>query len=400
VKRLEIELIELTEASCCGATHLQDFDDFLALTLNARNLAYAEALGLDLITVCNTCQMVLSAAADRLRNDAALLKRINLKLAEVGLRYNGTTRVRHFLYALREDYGFANLPVAAPLEGQRIAPFYGCHNLRPSDLSADDPYRPTALDELIVALGATSVDCPRKSRCCGFHAGLQAPETTYKLSGEVVKEAEDFGAEMIVTPCPLCQLSFDAQRTNVEKAVIQHYLFHGVQKPRFGKIFHGIPRGTDDQALFQPLHRALRGPRLRIAVGKAKGPNPVKPALEFCRNIGPKNRVDKNQGIALADLFLLRRHIRLYRQIPAIKGFPAVFIFAHVGFEIHPVQIGKNIPVAGALQPLDKGIPDFPGKRILAGMGINDKGFFHANTRISEKGKTSNRRCTTGVAQH
>ncbi|GHV06501.1 heterodisulfide reductase [Campylobacterota bacterium] len=239
-KRLEIDLIELTEASCCGATHLQDFDDFLALTLNARNLAYAEALGLDLITVCNTCQMVLSAAADRLRNDSALLGQVNLKLAEVGLHYNGTTRVRHFLYALREDYGFANLPVSAPLEGRRIAPFYGCHNLRPSELSADDPYRPNALDELIAALGATSVDYPRKSRCCGFHTEMQAPETTYKLSGEAIKEAEDFGAEMIVTPCPLCQLSFDAQRPNAEKAINQPLAIPALHLPQLLGIALGI----------------------------------------------------------------------------------------------------------------------------------------------------------------
>ncbi|MDR2033545.1 MAG: CoB--CoM heterodisulfide reductase iron-sulfur subunit B family protein [Helicobacteraceae bacterium] len=219
-KKLAIELVELKEASCCGATHLQDYDDFLSLVLNARNLAYAERLGLDLITVCNTCQLVLSLAASRLKNDRNLLARVNEKLNQVGLNYSGKTNVRHFLYALRDDYGFENLPIVEPLNDKKIAPFYGCHNIRPSGLSSnEDPFRPTVLDDLITALGGEAIDYSLKSGCCGFHTEMQASETTYKLSGEALSEASDRGAEWIVTPCPLCQLSFDAERKNAERAV-------------------------------------------------------------------------------------------------------------------------------------------------------------------------------------
>jgi succinate dehydrogenase / fumarate reductase cytochrome b subunit len=219
-KKLNIELIELKEASCCGATHLQDFDDFLSLVLNARNLAYAEKLNADLVTICNTCQLVLSQAAARLNNDAKLLANVNEKLCEVGLFYSGKTSVRHFLYVLQEDYGFHNLPIVKPLSGKKIAPFYGCHNLRPSKLgSGDDPFRPRALDDLIRALGAIAVDYPLKNDCCGFHTQLQASETSYKLSGGAMAQASDFGADWIVTPCPLCQLSFDAEQTNAARAI-------------------------------------------------------------------------------------------------------------------------------------------------------------------------------------
>lgn len=224
-KKLDIELIELAEASCCGATHLQDFDDFLALTLNARNLAYAERLGLDLITICNTCQLVLSTAAQRLNSDEKLCAKVNAKLKEAGLEYKGTVRVRHFLYVLRDDIGFENIPVVAPLSNRSIAPFYGCHNIRPSKLAnsvngkVESPYLPRSLDDLIAALGADSVNYDEKNKCCGFHVELQAPQTAYKLTGNAMIDAKDAGADMVVTPCPLCHLNMDVQQKNAQKAI-------------------------------------------------------------------------------------------------------------------------------------------------------------------------------------
>lgn len=225
VKKLDIEMVELKEASCCGATHLQDFDDFLALTLNARNLAYAEKLGLDMVTICNTCQLVLSTAAERLNTDAALRAKVNEKLKDAGLEYKGTVRVRHFLYVLRDDIGFENIPVKKPLKDSNIAPFYGCHNIRPSSLANkangkdESPYVPRSLDDLIVALGGSSVEYEQKNKCCGFHVELQAPNTAFTLSGTALAGAMDKGADMVVTPCPLCHMSMDVQQKNAEKAV-------------------------------------------------------------------------------------------------------------------------------------------------------------------------------------
>ena len=227
IEKLGMEVVELKEATCCGATHLQDFDDFLALVINARNLAYAENNGGEMMTVCNTCQLVLSKANDRLQSDPALLERVNEKLAEAGLHYSGNTRVRHLLYILRDDYGFDKLPVSAPLTEKRIAAFYGCHNIRPSKLAAsvngqyESPYRPQSLDNLIGTVGAQSVSYEHKNKCCGFHVDLQAPETSHKLSGLAILDAKDSGADMIVTPCPLCHLNFDVQQKNAAKAMGQ-----------------------------------------------------------------------------------------------------------------------------------------------------------------------------------
>src|SRR3990167_2589836 len=153
--KLGIELVLLDEASCCGASHLQDYDDFLSLVLNARNICYAEKLGLTMVTICNTCQLNTAMTKHRLDTNPELKAKVNAKLAEVGLEYKGTSEVTHFLYALIQDYGLEKLAarVQVPLSQFNIAPFYGCHNIRPSELQnlsngGENPYTPTSLDDL------------------------------------------------------------------------------------------------------------------------------------------------------------------------------------------------------------------------------------------------------------
>ncbi len=223
-KKLGIELVLLDEASCCGASHLQDFDEFLSLVLNARNICYAEKLGLDMVTICNTCQLNTAMTKERLDNDPELKAKVNEKLAEVGLEYKGTSRVRHFQYVLIEDYGLENIreKVEVPLSHFNIAPFYGCHNIRPSELhhevnGNENPYNPTSLDNLIEALEGNSVDYESKNKCCGFHVDLQAPETSNALSGGALVDAIDNNADLMVTPCPLCQLNMDLKQDSAGK---------------------------------------------------------------------------------------------------------------------------------------------------------------------------------------
>jgi len=232
-RKLDIELVDLVEASCCGASHLQDFDELLSLTLNARNICYAEQRGLDVVTICNTCQLNLVTTKERLDNDPEMKAKVNEALAEYGLEYKGTSQVRHFLYALIDDYGLDNLraKVEQPLKSHNIAPFYGCHNIRPShlhnkhntpsgrveDSRHENPYAPTSLDDLIKALEGNAVDYESKNKCCGFHVDLQAPETSNALSGTALLDAIDNNADMMVTPCPLCQLNMDLKQDSAGK---------------------------------------------------------------------------------------------------------------------------------------------------------------------------------------
>jgi len=223
-KELDIELVLLDEASCCGASHLQDFDDMLSLVLNARNICYAEKLGLTMVTICNTCQLNTAMTKHRLDSDEELKNKVNEKLAEVGLKYEGTSEVKHFLYALVDDLGIDAIKekVKNPLSNRHIAAFYGCHNIRPSELhhssnGGENPYKPTSIDRLILALGAQNVEYESKNKCCGFHVELQNPKTANSLSAKAMLDAIDQGAEAMVTPCPLCHLRMDVQQHNISK---------------------------------------------------------------------------------------------------------------------------------------------------------------------------------------
>jgi len=222
--KLGIELVLLDEASCCGASHLQDFDDMLSLVLNARNICYAEKLGLTMVTICNTCQLNTSLTKERLDHDPELKAKVNEKLAEVGLEYKGTSEVKHFLYALQDDYGYDKIAsqVTNPMEDINIASFYGCHNIRPSHLQhknngGENSYRPVSLDNLVKALGGNAVEYESKNKCCGFHVELQNPVTANKLSSIAMMDAIDNNADMMVTPCPLCHLRMDVQQHNISK---------------------------------------------------------------------------------------------------------------------------------------------------------------------------------------
>ena len=126
------------------------------------------------------------------------------------------------MYALVDDLGVEEISkrVTKPLTDFQIAAFYGCHNIRPSELhhstnGGEDAYAPNSIDKLILALGGKNVEYEGKNKCCGFHVELQAPQTANRLSGTAMLDAIDNGAEAIVTPCPLCHLRMDTQQAHI-----------------------------------------------------------------------------------------------------------------------------------------------------------------------------------------
>lgn len=224
-KKLDIELVTLDEATCCGAMHLQDYDEFMGLVINARNIAYAEKLGLHLMTICNTCQLVLSEVNAKLKSDERLREKVNKKLAEVGLEFKGSIEVCHFLSVIIHDIGTTKLEELAvkPFTNFNIAPFYGCHGTRPNQLSmkceCNPPFSARVMEDIIHAIGGNSVSYQSKHSCCGFHVDLQAPKTATRLTGNILTDAIDNNADMIVTPCPLCQLNLDVMQKKASKEV-------------------------------------------------------------------------------------------------------------------------------------------------------------------------------------
>lgn len=219
-RALGIELVEMPGWTCCGASHVQDVDDLAATAINARNLVLAEQLGLPLLTVCNTCTLMLRTAKQKLDNGQK--DNINDILAAASLTYNGTSDVTHLLWVLLNDYGLDKLKqqVKRPLTGFKVAAYYGCHILRPPVLmDFEDHANPQSLENLIRALGAQPVDFASRLKCCGFHATYTASEDMVNITGETNQNAVKAGADCIVTPCPLCQMSLDMNQPEGRAAV-------------------------------------------------------------------------------------------------------------------------------------------------------------------------------------
>lgn len=225
---LGIEFVKLHESTCCGGSNLDYVSPKHFALVNGRNIALAEKLGLDLVVSCNTCLMTIRTAKKKLDETPELKKEVNELLKKEGLEYKGTANVRHLLWVLAEDVGFEAIrqKVRVPLKNYRIAPFYGCHILRPSTvLGKDDPLEPSTLDMMIEALGGTPLPYEHKNRCCGFHTLLVAEEESLNVAAEALEEAIEIKADFIVTPCPLCHTVLDGyqakalRQANVNSAI-------------------------------------------------------------------------------------------------------------------------------------------------------------------------------------
>ena len=212
-QRLGIEVEEIRGWTCCGAGVMQEKNQLFADTLNARTFAKAEQLGLPIMTICSTCQGVMSQANLRLRRDPQYLAEVNSYLAEEGIEYRGTAEPKHLLWILIEDYGLDKLLqlVTRPLGELRVAPFYGCYIVRPTEALdiEEHPERQTSLETLIETLGATAVDFAGKTRCCGFPILTVNERNSVAMVANHTSEAKDLGADVMVTPCPLCHLNLD-----------------------------------------------------------------------------------------------------------------------------------------------------------------------------------------------
>ncbi len=219
---LGIELVDFDDASCCPAPGvIRAFDKTTWLAAAARNLALAEKAGMDILTVCNGCYGSLFDAAHELAEDADLLKEVNAILKEIGLKYSGKTKVRHFAEVLYNDIGLDKIKekVTNPVD-YRVATFYGCHFLKPSDIKKlDDPENPKMLDELVEATGAISLYRKDKMMCCGAGGGLRSGfgDSALKFTEENLKNMADVGSQIIVDICPFCHLQFDRGQKDLGK---------------------------------------------------------------------------------------------------------------------------------------------------------------------------------------
>ena len=261
--KLGIDLEEMTTVSCTGAGVLQEKDVKLGDALNARTFALAEQQGLPIMTICSTCQGVMSQANHRLTTQPSYLREINQLLQEEGLNYRGTTTIKHFLWILLEDVGEDVLrkQITKPLTGLRAAPFYGCYIQRPTDALdfEEHPDRGKSLERIIEILGAEVVDFPGKTRCCGFPILTINKINSLSMVATHTQDAKSHGADIMVTPCPLCHLNLDGMQA---QAASQHNTSINLPILHLPQLL-GLAMGMDSKTL--GLTRNLISPALALA---------------------------------------------------------------------------------------------------------------------------------------
>jgi succinate dehydrogenase / fumarate reductase, cytochrome b subunit len=225
--KLDLELVELDRANCCGAGVIAEHNQELVDTLNARTFAMAQKVdgAVGMMNICSTCQGAQSECQERLDASGDYREHINSHLAPEGLSYEreGEWWNKNFLWLLVEEIGIDELRsrVVRPLEGLRVAPFYGCYIVRPTRRLgyADHPERDRYLELVIDAIGGDAVPYAGSHKCCGFPVITMNRTTSLRQAGRHLADAIDAGADCLVTPCPLCHLNLDMQQPDAEKFV-------------------------------------------------------------------------------------------------------------------------------------------------------------------------------------
>jgi heterodisulfide reductase subunit B len=216
--RLGVKLEDIRQFNCCGYP-MRNFDQISFLVSSARNLALAETLGLDMLTLCKCCYGNLRSAQHILRGDAAVMHEINRILATDRLHYAGSGEIKHFLPLLHREIGMEKIKqqLKTSFKQLKIATHYGCHALRPSHVTQfDDPVSPTLFDDLVSLLGAESVDWTTRLECCGAPLmGINDRVSLY-ITRKKLLDGKRAGAHFLCTACPFCHQQFDT----VQKSMV------------------------------------------------------------------------------------------------------------------------------------------------------------------------------------
>ena len=212
---LGIELVEIKDWNCCGATSYWSTQSLEAYVLPARIMALAEKQKFsEIVNVCNACYSTLRKAHEKLTQDSDLKQKVNLALAEEGLTYSGNLKIRHFMEVIVNDLKADDIKkhIKKDLSGLVVAPYYGCQLNRPwADI--DDAYYPVLMDRLIEIVGAKPLkNYSAKTECCGAAHMVAHKDFCIPLNNRIIKDAVSKGAQSICTLCPLCQLNVDSSQ--------------------------------------------------------------------------------------------------------------------------------------------------------------------------------------------
>ena len=243
---LGVDIEDIKEFNCCGyPLRNSDFKTFVLFS--ARNLALAEKLGLNMITLCKCCYGSLKMAEHHMKENSFLKDEVNETLAKEGLEYNGNLEIKHFLSALYSDIGINTLKekITRSFEDIKIATHYGCHALRPSNIMQfDDPVSPVIFDRLVELTGAKSIDWSLKLECCGAPVLGINDDLSMNLTEKKLTDGKKAGADYLCTACPWCHLQFDSvQKMMLEQQRLNNHL-PAILFPQLLGIAMGIDKET------------------------------------------------------------------------------------------------------------------------------------------------------------
>ncbi len=222
-KALGFELDEIQDWQCCGGVYPMASDEIAPKLSSVRALADARDHGQDLVTLCSACYNVLKQTNHAMTTDENMILRANNYLKADEIEYHGEAKVLHFLEVLRDVVGWDKVKAAVknPLKGKKIGAYYGCLLLRPGKvLQFDDPENPQILEDFIKALGATPVIYAQRNECCGAYAMLEDKSIPENRTKAIITNAQDFGAELLVTSCPLCRYNLIKNQKNTKLDVV------------------------------------------------------------------------------------------------------------------------------------------------------------------------------------
>lgn len=218
LEALGVEVFELEDWNCCGASSAHSLNHELSLSLPGRNVALAQEAGLDIVIPCPACYQNSLSADNAFREDEDWRHKME---ASLGFQYNGKGRPRHLLDVIGHDVEIEAIRkrVVKPLDGLKVASYYGCVLVRPPEKTGwDDPEHPTTMDHLMEAVGAEPVDWSYKVDCCGASMTFPMGEVVVNLSSKIVAGAIEAGADCIASACGICQINLDTRQA-VEKKV-------------------------------------------------------------------------------------------------------------------------------------------------------------------------------------
>ena len=222
-KTLDIKLNEIPDWNCCGASiGYAEGGELPRHAMNARNIALSDQHnpGQDIVATCAACWLGAKESQERIAHSGELLADIKNILQDAGLNYEGKQPIRHMVEVLIEDLGYDELakPVKKPLEGIKIAGYVGCQTNRPFGVVGESFENPKYLDKLTETMGAQALDkYEEKVTCCGGALAFSEPEKSQAQIKKIIESAYDHGADMIVTPCPVCQMNVEVYQGQINK---------------------------------------------------------------------------------------------------------------------------------------------------------------------------------------